>query len=64
VLRSPLYRSFIDEVGQELVKVSWPTFDESKRQTVITIIVTLIIAAILYEFDLTFGGLTDLLLSI
>jgi preprotein translocase subunit SecE len=64
VLRSPLYRSFINEVAQELVKVSWPTFDESKLQTMITIIVTLIIAAILYVFDLTFGGLTDLLLSI
>lgn len=62
-LTAPRARLFIDEVAQELVKVSWPTFDESKLQTFQTAITTLIIAVILYTFDFVFGGLTSLLLS-
>lgn len=64
VLRSPVYRSFVSEVSQELVKVSWPTFDESKLQTYITIVVTGIIAVILFGFDTFFSGLTDFLLKL
>ena len=62
-LTAPRARLFIDEVAQELVKVSWPTFDESKLQTFQTAVTTIIIAVILYTFDFVFGGLTNLLLS-
>jgi|LauGreDrversion4_2_1035121.scaffolds.fasta_scaffold342630_2 preprotein translocase subunit SecE len=62
-LTAPRARLFIDEVAQELVKVSWPTFDESKLQTFQTAVTTTIIAVILYTFDFVFGGLTSLLLS-
>lgn len=55
-------KGFIDQVAEELVKVTWPTLDESKMNTVNTIVVTLIIGAILFSFDTFFGGLTDLLL--
>ena len=64
VLKSPVYRAFIQEVSQELVKVSWPTFDESKLQTYITIVVTAIISVILFGFDTFFGRLTNFLLTL
>lgn len=62
-LASPRARLFIDEVAQELVKVSWPTFDESKLQTIQIALTTAIIAVILYVFDFVFGGLTNMILS-
>jgi preprotein translocase subunit SecE len=61
-LKATSAKGFIDQVSEELVKVTWPTFDESKANTTNTIVVTLIIGAILFSFDTIFGGLTDLLL--
>ncbi len=57
------YRKFSYEVSEELVKVSWPDWDETKGHTKVTIWVTIIISLILWIFDQVFGNLTDLLLG-
>jgi preprotein translocase SecE subunit len=54
---------FVKQVAEELVKTTWPTFDESKLNTTNTIIVTLIIGAVLFGFDSVFGALTTQLLT-
>lgn len=56
-------RPTVNEVGDELSKVVWPTWDETKSNTMITVIVTAIIAAILWIFDQVFGWLTDKMLG-
>ena len=56
-------RPMINEVGDELSKVVWPTWDDTKSNTVITVIVTVIIAIILKVFDFVFGWLTDRMLG-
>lgn len=55
---------FSSEVVAELKKVTWPTKDETRTATIVVIITTLIIAAILGVFDLVWGALTKLLLSV
>ncbi len=51
------------ECGDELTKVTWPTWEETKNHTKVTIIVTLIIAFILWVFDQVFGNLTSMILG-
>jgi preprotein translocase SecE subunit len=62
-LRATAAYEFVKQVAEELVKVSWPTFDESKTNTINTIVVTFIIGLILFSFDSVFGALTNILLS-
>ena len=44
-------------IGNELSKVTWPNWDDTRKSTIVVIIVTLIVAAILGSFDF-FWGLT------
>lgn len=46
------------EVGQELSKVTWPTWKDTKRATIVVIITTLIISAILGLLDFVWGALS------
>ena len=61
--RHPVVRPTINEVADELTKVVWPTWEETKNNTRVTVIVTVIIAAILWVFDQVFGHLTNMILS-
>ena len=63
-LRATVAKEFVKQVAEELVKVTWPTFDESKQNTYYTVVVTMAIAAILFVFDWIFGNLTDFLLML
>lgn len=63
-LRATAAKEFVKQVAEELVKVSWPTLDESKQNTYYTVVVTIAIAAILFVFDWVFNNLTTMLLSI
>ncbi|MAD59965.1 MAG: preprotein translocase subunit SecE [Myxococcales bacterium] len=63
-LRATAAHAFVKQVAEELVKVTWPTFDESKRNTSSTVWVTGLIAMILFAFDWIFGNLTDFLLML
>ena len=56
-------RPTINEVCDELSKVVWPTWDETKSNTVVTVVVTIIIGLILWVFDQVFGNLTSILLG-
>ncbi len=63
IRRHPVYMPALNEVGDELSKVTWPTWEETKNHTKVTIIVTLIIAFILWVFDQVFGNLTGMILG-
>ncbi len=56
-------KPFIHEVADELVKVTWPTWEETRNNTRVTIVVTMIISLILWVFDQVFGNLTSLILG-
>jgi preprotein translocase subunit SecE len=51
------------EVADELTKVTWPSWKEVKTNTRITVVVTIVVAVILWVFDLVFGNLTNLILG-
>ena len=57
-----LYESGI-HIAQELKKVTWPDWPDTKYATWVVIITTLIIAVILAVFDFTFQNLTNMLLD-
>ena len=47
------------EIVQELRKVVWPTWGETRSAAVVVIITTVIIAVILYFYDAIWSGLTS-----
>ncbi len=50
----------VNEVAFEMRKVTWPTWEETRLQTMVTIVVTIIIALCLWIFDMLFSALTKL----
>ena len=56
----PTY-AFAEEVVAELRKVTWPSRKETQTATVVVIVTTLIIAAILGVFDMVWGQLTGMI---
>lgn len=60
--RHPKLQTWSNEVANELAKVTWPTMDETKRNTVIVIVFSLIVSSILATFDFFWKWLTDLIL--
>lgn len=58
--RNERVHTYAMEVGSELSKVTWPTWKDTKRATIVVMITTLIIAAILGLLDLIWGTLTRL----
>lgn len=61
--RHPQFGPLVTEVTDETSKVTWPNWEETKSNTVVTVIVTVIIAGILWGFDQVFGRLTNYLLG-
>ncbi|MCC7071601.1 MAG: preprotein translocase subunit SecE [Deltaproteobacteria bacterium] len=51
----PKSRSFVDHVIDELYKVNWPTWGETKVNTAVVIVTSVISAIILGAFDISFG---------
>ena len=51
----PKSKTFVGEVIDELYKVNWPDWGETKVSTLVVIVTSLIAAAILGVFDVTFG---------
>lgn len=56
--RSEKIHTWAMEVGNELSKVTWPTWKDTRRATWVVIVTTLIIAAILGLLDWVFGSLS------
>lgn len=57
------FRSLLSEVVIELKKVTWPSWDETKRSTVIVIVFTLLLSLFLAGSDQIWRFLTDMLLT-
>ena len=62
-IKATVAYGFVQQVADELVKVTWPNFEESKLHSKNTVIVTLIVSCILFFFDWVFGGLTGWILQ-
>ena len=61
--RHAVVNTFAHEVANELVKVTWPTWNETRASTVVVIIVTLICALGFAFFDFIWSNLTGLIYS-
>ena len=64
VRRNEKASTFAMEVGNELSKVTWPTWDETKMATFIVIVTTIIIALILGAFDYVWATLSSLVYNV
>ena len=54
---------FFGEVRREMSKVTWPTWKDTKRATIVVIVTTLVLAGLLGLLDLAWGALTRLFYS-
>ena len=55
----PKTRNFVGDVAEELNKVNWPSWGETKVSTVVVIVTSVISAMILGVFDITFQILSN-----
>lgn len=62
LMRSKTAGTFTREVVGELLRVTWPTREESVRAATTVILTSLLIAALLAVFDFTWKNLADLIL--
>lgn len=62
-VREDVY-TYAMEIGNELSKVTWPKWDETRNSTVVVIITTIIIASILGLFDFVWAKLTALIYTL
>ena len=58
------YSTLAMEIGNELSRVTWPTWPETRLSTIVVIIVTVIIALILGAFDYVWAQLSSLVYDI
>ena len=56
--------TFSMEVGNELSKVKWPTWSETKMSTFVVVVVTLIISVILAFFDYLWSAISSLIYNV
>jgi preprotein translocase SecE subunit len=61
--RHPKMQTWSSEVAVEISKVTWPGWEETKQHTLVVIIFSLVISAIIASFDFFWKWLTDLLLA-
>lgn len=61
--RHPKINTTAHEIANELSKVTWPTWNETRSSTVVVIIVTLICALGFAFFDFIWSNLTGLIYS-
>jgi len=50
-------KDYISEVSKEMKKVSWPTREQLRESTVVVLVTTLIITALVYAIDLVMSSL-------
>ena len=56
--------TFVMEAGNELSKVTWPNWPETRLATIVTVVVTIIIAMILEGFDYLWAALSSLVYNV
>lgn len=57
-------QNFIAEVKEEMAKVTWPSFEDLKVMTKVTMMMLVLMAAIIFVFDQIFFRVIGLLLTI
>ena len=57
-------RDFLDEVIEELKKVTWPDVAQLKSATFVIIIFVLIVSAIIWVMDRVAAGVLDVIMNI
>jgi len=55
----PKTKNFVGDCAEELNKVNWPAWQETKTSTLVVIVTSVISAAILGVFDITFQILSN-----
>jgi preprotein translocase subunit SecE len=64
LLRTPRrFRAFLHEVRLEVMKVTWPTWDDVKATTVVVIITVFVFGLYLFLIDLGAGSVVDQILK-
>jgi len=63
-LRHKQLYTFAMEVGNELSKVTWPTFEETRLSTIVVVVITPIISVILMGFDYIWATLSSLVYNV
>ena len=62
--RDDKIHTFLMECGNELSKVTWPIWPETRLATIVTIVVTVIIALILEGFDYLWAALSSIVYAV
>ncbi len=57
-------KSYFIETKSELKKVTWPSKDQMKQNTLVIIVFLILIGLFLFVFDIAFSGLFSLLTNI
>ena len=57
--RRGAFSTFTMEAGNELAKVTWPTWSETRLSTIVVIVTTFIISLILGGFDYLWAALSS-----
>jgi preprotein translocase subunit SecE len=57
-------RDFVNEVVDELKKVTWPDFPQLKNATLVIIVFVVIVALIIWVMDLAVRGLLNVILDL
>lgn len=57
-------KSYFIETKSELKKVTWPSKDQMKQNTLVIIVFLILIGLFLFIFDMAFSGLFSLLTNI
>ena len=64
IRRHEQFSTFTMEAGNELAKVTWPTWSETRLSTFVVIVTTFIIALILGGFDYLWAALSSLVYDV
>jgi len=64
IRRHEQFSTFTMEAGNELAKVTWPTWSETRLSTIVVIITTFIISLILGGFDYLWAALSSLVYDV
>ena len=57
----PKFADFLIAVEAEMVKVSWPTWPELVKSSIVVLVVIIGLAAVLWSYDLFWGALLKFL---
>lgn len=59
LIRNPTAMSFTDEVIEQLLRVTWPSRDETVQASVTVVFTTLFVAGILSAYDFVWKNIAD-----